>query len=99
MLVWSGAEDKACPGIGAQEFVRYLGLGHLVERLTSTVQWNDVVDVHIFDRRHGVAHVVFLIGCKVEASDDCMDFVDARSHLRLLDRVDHSAMTARGQYD
>jgi hypothetical protein len=31
-LVWSGAEDETRPGIGAQELVGYLSLGHLVER-------------------------------------------------------------------
>src|SRR6516165_1256171 len=49
--VRSGAEDEACAGIGAQEFIRYFGLSRLVERLTSAVQWNDVVDVHILDGR------------------------------------------------
>src|SRR5215813_8080251 len=98
-LCSSGAEDEACAGIGAQEFVRYFGLRRLVERLTSAVQWNDVVDVHILDRRYRVAHIVFLIGCKVEAPDDCVNFVDARSRLGLFDRVDHPAMAAGGQYD
>src|SRR5262245_15107443 len=97
--VRSGAEDEACAGIGAQEFVRYFGLSHLVERLTSAVQWNDVVDVHILDRRYRVAHIVFLIGCKVEAPDDCVNFVDARSRLGLFDRIDHPAMATGGQYD
>src|SRR5215471_9703383 len=97
--VRSGAEDEACAGIGAQEFVRYFGLSRLVERLTSAVQWNDVVDVHTLDRRYRVAHIVFLIGCKVEAPDDCVNFVDARSRLGLFDRIDHPAMTAGGQYD
>ena len=26
---WSSAEDEACPRIGAQELIGYLGLGHL----------------------------------------------------------------------
>ena len=98
-LVWSGAEDETCPGIGAQKLVGYFGLGHLVEGLTSAVQRIDVVDVHILDRCDCVAHVVFLIGCKVEAPDDCVDFVDPGSRLGLFDRVDHSAMRSRGQYD
>jgi hypothetical protein len=38
----SGAEDEPRAGIGAQEFVRYFGLGHLVERLTSAVQCSAV---------------------------------------------------------
>src|SRR5262249_47927773 len=97
--VRSGAEDEACAGIGAQEFVRYFGLSRLVERLTRAVQWNDVVDAHILDRRYRVAHIVFLIGCKVEAPNDCVNFVDARSRLGLFDRIDHPAMTAGGQYD
>jgi hypothetical protein len=46
---------RACPGIGAQELVGYLGLGHFVEGLTSAVEWNDVVDVHILDRDDRVA--------------------------------------------
>ena len=57
----SGAENDACPGIGAQELVGYLDLGYLVEGLTSAVQWNNVVDVHILHRCDRVAHVVFLI--------------------------------------
>src|SRR5262249_35765224 len=97
--VRSGVEDEACAGIGAQEFVRYFGLSRLVERLTSAVQWNDVVDVHILDRRYRVAHIVFLRGCKVGAPDDCVNFVDARSRLGLFDRIDHPAMAAGGQYD
>src|SRR6516164_174568 len=97
--VRSGAEDEARAGIGAQEFVRYFGLSRLVERLTSAVQWNDVVDVHILDRSYRVAHIIFLIGCKVEAPDDCVNFVDARSRLGLFDRIDHPAMAAGGQYD
>ena len=98
-LVWSGAEDETRPGIGAQELIGYLGLGHLVERLTSAVQWNDIVDVHFLDRCDRVAHVVFLIGCKVEATDNRVNFIDTRSRLGLFDRVDHSAMRTRGQYD
>ena len=97
--VRSGAEDEACAGIGAQDFVRYFGLSRLVERLPGAVQWNDVVDIHILDRRYRVAHIVFLIGCKVEAPDDCVNFVDARSRLGLFDRIDQPAMTAGGQYD
>jgi len=46
------------------------GISRLVEWLTSAVQWNDVVDVHILDRRYRVAQIVFLIGCEVEAPDD-----------------------------
>jgi hypothetical protein len=91
----SGAENEACPGIGAKEFVRHFSLDHVVERLTSAVKWNDIVDVHILHRCDCVAHVVFLIGCKVEAPDDRVNFIDARSRLRLFDRVDHAAMTAR----
>jgi len=41
----SGSEDEACARVGPQELVRDLGLGHLVERFTSAVQWNNVVDV------------------------------------------------------
>src|SRR6516162_3723619 len=82
-LVWSGAEDETRPGIGAQELIGYLGLGHFVERLTSAVQWNDVVDVHFLDRCDRVAHVVFLIGCKVEATDNRVNFIDTRSRLGL----------------
>jgi hypothetical protein len=37
----SSAEDEPCAGIGAQEFVRHIGFGHLVERLTGAVQWNE----------------------------------------------------------
>jgi len=58
----SGAENGACPRIGAEELVRHFSLDHVVERLTSTVKWNDIVDVHILDRCDCVAHVVFLIG-------------------------------------
>src|SRR5262249_19714236 len=97
--VRSGAEDEPRTGIGAQEFVRYCGLSHLVERLTSAVQWNDVVDVYVLNRCYCVAYIVFLIGCKVEATDNRVNFIDTRSRLGLFDRVDHPAMTARGQYD
>jgi cytochrome d ubiquinol oxidase subunit I len=82
----SGAENEACPGIGAEELVRHLSLGYLVERLTSAVKWNDIVDVHILHRCDCVAHVVFLVGCKVEAADDCVNFVHARRCLGVLDR-------------
>ena len=41
----SGSEDEACARVGPQEPVRDLGLGHLVERFTSAVQWYNVVDV------------------------------------------------------
>ena len=43
-LACSGSKDEACPRVGAQELIWYLGLGDLVERLSGAVQWNDVVD-------------------------------------------------------
>src|SRR6516162_8415024 len=95
----SGSEDEARARVGAQEPVRNLGLGYLVERLTSAVQWNDVVDVDTLERCDRVARIVFLIRREVEAADHRMNLVDARSRLGLFDCVDHPAMTARGQYD
>ena len=77
----SGAENEACPRIGAEELVRHLSLDDLVEWLTGAVKWNDIVDVHIFHRCDCVAYVVFLIGCKVEAPDDCVNFIDARRQM------------------
>src|SRR5262249_12940637 len=83
----SGGEDEACARVGAQDLVRHLGLGHLVERLTSAVQWNYVVDIDTLQRCDRVAHVVLLVRREVEAADHRMNLVDARSRLGLFDCV------------
>src|ERR1700745_2898725 len=95
----SGGKNEACPRIGTEELARHLSLDCFVERFASAVKWNDIVDIHILHRCDCVAHVVFLVGCKVKAPDDCVNFIDGRSRLRLFDRVNHAAMAARSQYD
>src|SRR5258706_9541279 len=98
-LACSGSKDEACPRVGAQELIWHLGLGDLVERFAGAVQWNDVVDIDVLERRDRVAHIVFLIGGEVESADHRMNLVDPGSRLGLPDRVDHAAMAARGQND
>jgi hypothetical protein len=74
----SFAEDKAGPGVGAQQLARHLSLGHLVERLAGAVQWNDVIDFDVLERRDRLANIILLVRREVEAADDCMNLLNAR---------------------
>jgi len=80
---------------GGQELVRHLGLCHFVERLTSAVQWNDVVDLDTLQRCDRVAHIVLLVRREVEPADHRVNLADTRSRLGLFDCVDYPAMAAR----
>src|SRR5438445_3382405 len=84
ILACSGTEGEACPRVGAQQLARHLGLGHVVERLTSAVQRDDVIDIDILERRDGLAHIVLIIWREVEAADNSVNFLDARRCLSLL---------------
>jgi len=99
MAFCSGSEDEARARVGAQKLVRHLGLCHFVERLTSAVQWNDVVDLDTLQRCDRVAHIVLLVRREVEPADHRVNLADTRSRLGLFDCVDYPAMAARRQHD
>src|SRR5262245_13475521 len=68
-------EHETGSGVGAQQLGWYFRLREAVEHFSRAVQRDDVVDIHLLERRNRLAHVIFRIRGKVEAADD-------RMHLR-----------------
>src|SRR5208282_4378054 len=74
----SRAEDEAGARIRAQQVVRHLALGDLVEGLPGAMERHDIFRPHLLQRHDGLAHIVLLVGCEMKSPDHRMNLVDTR---------------------
>src|SRR5690349_3673375 len=80
--VVSPAENKARSNRGVDHFARHFSPDEVVEPLSRTMTWNQIVRIQIFEVRDDFSDI--LVGQRwhdVKAADNCMYLLDAGSGL------------------
>ena len=93
------SEDEASSDRRMDHFVGHFSPHEVVESLSCTMTWNQIIRIHVFEGRNDLPNVI--VGQRwqdVKAADDRVYFLDAGGGLRLFDCIDDATVTVGGDY-